>query len=119
MLTYLERRGSVGADARGIPLVTGVGNCDGDRRLSRRGVRTIVEGHLRRLELKRPRLSNHALRHTGLQVHPRSARDEATVSGGPIANVVCGRPVAASVTARSAGTYGTFRGAHRAFPPLR
>jgi integrase/recombinase XerD len=42
-----------------------VGNRAGGKRLSRRGVRKIVDGHLQRLDLKRPGLSNHALRHTG------------------------------------------------------
>ena len=62
---YLEARGRVCADALGLPLMTAVGNRAGGQRLSRRGVRKIVDSHLRRLELKRPGLSNHALRHTG------------------------------------------------------
>ena len=61
---YLEARGQVLADALGLPL-TAVGNRAGGRRLSRRGVRKIVDSHLQRLDLKRPGLSNHALRHTG------------------------------------------------------
>ena len=62
---YLEARGQVLADALGLPFMTAVGNRAGRKRLSRRGVRKIVDGHLRRLDLKRPGLSNHALRHTG------------------------------------------------------
>jgi integrase/recombinase XerD len=62
---YLEACGAVSADALGLPLVTAVGNRAGGQRLSRRGVRKIVDGHLQRLDLKRPGLSNHALRHTG------------------------------------------------------
>ncbi|MBV9328040.1 MAG: tyrosine-type recombinase/integrase [Chloroflexi bacterium] len=63
---YLEARGAaVSVDALGLPLMTAVGNRAGGRRLSRRGVRKIVDSHLRRLDLKRPGLSNHALRHTG------------------------------------------------------
>jgi site-specific recombinase XerD len=63
---YLEARGDViRADALGLPLMTAVGNRAGGQRLSRRGVRKIVDAHLRRLGLKRPGLSNHALRHTG------------------------------------------------------
>jgi site-specific recombinase XerD len=62
---YLNERGPIRADALGVPLITAVGNRAGGQRLSRRGVRKIVDSHLRRLDLKRPRLSNHALRHTG------------------------------------------------------
>jgi site-specific recombinase XerD len=62
---FLERRGMVRADALGVPLFTAVGNRAGGKRLSRRGLRKIVDGHLIRLDLKRPGLSNHALRHTG------------------------------------------------------
>lgn len=63
--SYLDARGDTRADALGLPLMTAVGNRAGGQRLSRRGVRKIVDGHLRRLDLKRPGLSNHALRHTG------------------------------------------------------
>ncbi len=59
---YLETRGQVLADALGEPLMTAVGNRAGGKRLSRRSVRTIVDAHL---DLKRPGVSNHALRHTG------------------------------------------------------
>jgi len=62
---YLAARAQVLPDALGLPLMTAVGNRAGGQRLSRRGVRTIVDGHLRRLDLKRPGVSNHALRHTG------------------------------------------------------
>jgi site-specific recombinase XerD len=62
---YLGARGRIQSDLLGLPLLTAVGNRAGGRRLSRRGVRTIVDAHLRRLDLKRPGLSNHALRHTG------------------------------------------------------
>jgi integrase/recombinase XerD len=62
---YLEGRGGVCADALGLPLMTAVGNRAGGRRLSRRGVRKIVDAHMSRLHLKRPGVSNHALRHTG------------------------------------------------------
>jgi len=62
---YLERRGATRPDTLGLPLFVAVGNRAGGCRLSRRGLRKIVDGHLRRLDLKRPGLSNHALRHTG------------------------------------------------------
>jgi site-specific recombinase XerD len=62
---YLERRGAVPPDERGEPLFTAVGNRAGGGRLSRRGLRKIVDGYLSQLNLKRPGVSNHALRHTG------------------------------------------------------
>jgi len=62
---YLAHRGRVLPDERGVPLFAAVGNRAGQQRLSRRGVRKIVDGHLRKLDLKRPGVSNHALRHTG------------------------------------------------------
>ncbi len=62
---YLAARGLIENDQHGAPLMTAIGNRAGGKRLSRRGVRTIVDSHLRRLDLKRPGLSNHALRHTG------------------------------------------------------
>jgi integrase len=37
----------------------------GGRRVIRRGVRRIIDGHLAGLDLKRAGLSNHTLRHTG------------------------------------------------------
>ena len=51
--------------AVGEPLLTATGNFAGGHRLSRRGVRHVVDGYLRTAQLKRPRVSNHALRHTG------------------------------------------------------
>ena len=54
---------------------TAVGNRAGGQHLSRRGVRTIVDGHLRRLDLKQPGLSNHALRHTGATLAYKYTRD--------------------------------------------
>ena len=61
---YLGTRGQVSDDALGEPLMTAVGNRVGGKRSSRRGVRTIVHAHLARLDLKRPGVSNHALRHS-------------------------------------------------------
>jgi len=55
----------VPADERGEPLFTAVGNRAGGGRLSRRGLRKIVDGYLSQLGLKRAGVSNHALRHTG------------------------------------------------------
>ena len=48
----------------GTPLGTAVGNRAGGHRLSRRGIRHVVDGYLRQAGLKRPGVSDHALRHT-------------------------------------------------------
>jgi integrase/recombinase XerD len=52
-------------DLHGEPMLAAVGNFAGGQRLSRRGVRHVVDGYLRTAKVKRPRVSNHALRHTG------------------------------------------------------
>jgi integrase len=44
-------------------------------RLSRRGVRKIVDGDVRRLDLKRPRISNHTLRQTGAMLAYKYTHD--------------------------------------------
>jgi site-specific recombinase XerD len=61
---YLELRGPVGVDESGTPLFTAVGNRRGGRRLSRRHIRVQTDTYLAQAGLKRPGLSNHALRHT-------------------------------------------------------
>ena len=47
-----------------VPLMVSHGNRGGGQRLSRRGVRRIVDAALARARIKRPGLSAHALRHT-------------------------------------------------------
>jgi len=44
---YLAARGTVRDDATGTPLVAAVGNRAGGQRLSRRGIRHVVDGYLR------------------------------------------------------------------------
>lgn len=61
---YIAKRGPVKPDNLGTPLFTAVGNRAGGQRLSRRGIRQIVDEHLLKAGLKRPKLSGHALRHT-------------------------------------------------------
>ncbi len=61
---YAEARGPAVADTLGEPLFTAVGNRAGGRRISRDGIRTVIDGYLSELGLKRPGLSCHALRHT-------------------------------------------------------
>jgi site-specific recombinase XerD len=60
---YLSVRGKVARDAAGTPLFTAVGNYGGGR-LSRRHIRVQTDRYLREAGLKRPGISNHALRHT-------------------------------------------------------
>jgi len=72
---YLAARGTVRADATGTPLVAAVGNRAGGQRLSRRGIRHVVDGYLRQAGLKRPGVSDHALRHTAATLAYKYTRD--------------------------------------------
>jgi site-specific recombinase XerD len=72
---YLAARGPVPADALGTPLVAAVGHRAGGRRLSRRGIRHVVDGYLRQAGLKRPGVSDHALRHTAATLAYKYTRD--------------------------------------------
>jgi site-specific recombinase XerD len=72
---YLEARGTVAADELGTPLFVAVGNRSGGRRISRRGIRQVVDFYLRRAEVKRPGVSGHALRHTAGTLAYRYTRD--------------------------------------------
>ena len=58
-------------DADGEPFLTAAGKFAGGHPLSRRGVRHVVDGYLRVARVKRPLVSNHALRkcHPGLPLH--------------------------------------------------
>ena len=62
--TYLALRGPVNSDALGTPLFTAVDNHARGGRLSRRHIRMHTDRYLTQAGLKRPGLSNHALRHT-------------------------------------------------------
>ncbi len=72
---YLAARGVVASDAAGTPLLTAVGHRAGGHRLSRRGVRYVVDGYLRQAGLKRPGVSDHALRHTAATLAYKYTRD--------------------------------------------
>ena len=72
---YLAARGRVQPDTAGEPLLTAVGNFASGHRLSRRGVRHVVDSYLRAAKVKRPRVSNHALRHTGATLAYRYTHD--------------------------------------------
>ncbi len=61
---YLQARGTVDADEQGIPLFTSTGNRAGGRRITRDGVRDVIDFYLMKADLKRPGLSCHGLRHT-------------------------------------------------------
>jgi integrase len=64
MKEYLALRGKVKPDEVGTPLFTAVGNHRGGMRISRRHIRMHTDKYLRAAGLKRPGISNHALRHT-------------------------------------------------------
>lgn len=72
---YLAGRGRLPSDAAGEPLLAAVGNYAGGHRLSRRGVRHIVDSYLRMTKVKRPRVSSDALRHTGATLAYRYTHD--------------------------------------------
>jgi site-specific recombinase XerD len=64
MKEYVALRGQVKHDKSGTPLFTTIGFHSGDARLSRRCIRVHTDKYLRESGLKRPGISNHALRHT-------------------------------------------------------
>jgi site-specific recombinase XerD len=72
---YLAARGAVRRDAAGTPLLTAVGNRAGGRRLSCRGLRYVVDRYLGQAGLKRPGVSDHALRHTAATLAYKYTRD--------------------------------------------
>ena len=72
---YLEARGEVQTDAHGTPLFGAVGNHAGGTRLSRRGVRQVVDFYLVKARLKRHGLSGHALRHTAATLGYKHTQD--------------------------------------------
>jgi hypothetical protein len=61
---YLALRGKVERDGDGTPLFSAVGNRRRGKRLSRRHIRVQTDRYLQATGLKRPGISNHALRHT-------------------------------------------------------
>ncbi len=64
MKQYVALRGEVARDASGTPLFMTIGYHGGVARLSRRGIRVQTDKCLQAAGLKRPGISNHALRHT-------------------------------------------------------
>lgn len=72
---YLAVRGVAPTDDAGAPLFVAVGNFAAGHRLSRRGLRKIVDGYLRAATLKRPGISDHALRHTAATLAYHYSRD--------------------------------------------
>jgi len=64
MKEFLALRGKVEPDSSGTPLFAAVGDRGGGARLSRRHIRQQTDKYLRLAGLKRPGISNHALRHT-------------------------------------------------------
>ena len=61
---YMALRGKIEPDKTGTPLFTAVGRERGGMRLSRRHIRAQTDKYLLLSGLKRPGISNHALRHT-------------------------------------------------------
>ena len=72
---YLEARQDVEADEDGTPLFAAKGNRAGGTRISRRGVRQMVDFYLTKADLKQPGLSAHPLRHTAATLGYRHSGD--------------------------------------------
>jgi site-specific recombinase XerD len=72
---YLVARGTIAPDKLGEALIVADGNFARGHRLSRRGVRHVVDGYLRAANVKRPQVSNHALRHTSATLAYRYTHD--------------------------------------------
>jgi site-specific recombinase XerD len=72
---YLSLRIKVEADGLGLPLFASVGNFASGRRISRRGIRKVVDFYLLKAGLKKSGLSNHALRHTAATLGYKHSHD--------------------------------------------
>ncbi|GMA66310.1 tyrosine-type recombinase/integrase [Alicyclobacillus fastidiosus] len=72
---YLAERAEVHTHEEGIPMFTACGNRAGGKRISRRGVRQVVDFYLKKADLKRPGISDHALRHTAATLAYKYTQD--------------------------------------------
>src|SRR5215216_4633199 len=72
---YLSLRSKVEPDGRGLALFASVGNFAGGNRISRRGIRKVVDFYLLKAGLKKTGLSNHALRHTAATLGYKHSHD--------------------------------------------
>jgi site-specific recombinase XerD len=78
LLDYIEQRGGRTATKLSDPLFVAVGNRAGGQRLSRRGIRSIVDHYLKQTDLKYSAgrtISAHSLRHTAGTLALRSGAD--------------------------------------------
>lgn len=72
---YVSMRRAPKTDEDGIPLFAACGNRAGGKRISRRGVRQVVDFYLKKSDLKRPGISDHALRHTAATLAYKYTQD--------------------------------------------
>lgn len=72
---YLDARKQAQTDEQGVPLFVACGNRAGGQRISRRGVRQVVDFYLKKADLKRPGISDHALRHTAATLAYKYTQD--------------------------------------------
>lgn len=72
---YLADRKQAETDEEGVPLFVACGNRAGGKRISRRGVRQTVDFYLKKADLKRPGISDHALRHTAATLAYKYTQD--------------------------------------------
>jgi site-specific recombinase XerD len=72
---YLSLRSPIEPDRKGLPLFASVGNYAGGKRISRRGIRKVVDFYLLKAGLKKSGLSNLALRHTAATLGYKHSHD--------------------------------------------
>lgn len=72
---YLDTRAQACPDAEGTPMFTACGNRAGGNRISRRGTRQAVDFYLKKADIKRPGISDHALRHTAATLAYKYTQD--------------------------------------------
>ena len=72
---FVKLRCEASADWLGTALFAAASNRAAGSRLSRRGIRKIVDGYLKACGLKRPGVSGHALRHTAATLAYKHTRD--------------------------------------------
>ena len=75
LCAYLDTRVQVCPDTDGMPMFTACGNRAGGNRISRRGIRQVVDFYLKKADIKRPGISDHALRHTAATLAYKYTQD--------------------------------------------
>ncbi|WP_274436462.1 tyrosine-type recombinase/integrase [Alicyclobacillus sp. ALC3] len=75
LCAYLATRKDAFADSNGLPMFTACGNRAGGNGISRRGIRQVVDFYLKKADVKRIGISDHALRHTAATLAYKYTQD--------------------------------------------